>query len=158
MLSRAQGDTDACRDFEQKVMRRWFQYYELIRGVESDALEAALFPQLAPGTRVQKIINWIEENVQETEIIESAHSKFYLWANIRTRQQQQIKTIILNSRNDDGFDPWSNGCGVTSSTENAIKNQLLKISAEIQELDSTTFNSITELLKKEQQEAFQLAE
>lgn len=158
MLSRAQGDADACRAFEQKVMRRWFQYYKLIESAESTLLEKALFPQLTPGTRVKKIVDWIKENIRETKVIDAAKTRLYLWENIRTGKQRQIKSIVLKARNDGGFDPWSNGCGGTKSAENVIKNQLLKISAEIQELDSTTFDAIAKLLNPEQREAFQLAE
>ena len=150
------SDSNKCREHEKKAMARWIQYVQIIEPYIDEEIENLLYPQLTSGENIHSLSNWINNNVDSPQVVESAKKQIALWNTVSNKRKQIIMQIVKNARERLGFDPWSRGCGQPmNSSGQKIKNDLLQKSAEMQEFNNTTYDVLLELLSPEQRQQFE---
>jgi len=153
------GNVLKCKAYEKQSMQRWGEYLDIIAPYIDEEVAAALYPQLNTGEEVQRIANWIYKNSNDTKIHESVSKQLAIWNTIKKKQNETIIQLVINSRKQLGFDPWSRGCGQqTDTAAYKIKNELMQKSAEINEFDKATNNVLLRLLPEELRHSFESEE
>lgn len=150
------GDDEDCAEITQRAMKRWGNYQKIIDPYSSRSLELLIYPQLDLSNQVHDVMGWITSNITDEKILSTSNYQFSLWQTIHDRQQKEIISLVRKARTELGFDPWSRGCGHPgSSTATTIKNKLLQGSAEIVELNRSTFKVMLQKLSPVQRIQFE---
>jgi len=145
------GETEKCRIYEKQAMERWGKYLQIIAPSINEEVLLTLYPQLDTGEEVLFAKQWVFENITDINTLASVRQQVSLWSTIHNKQNQAVVDLVVKTRAQLGFDPWSRGCGMQAgSAIYKIKNKLLQKSAEIQEFNISTIDVILNLLTKKQ--------
>lgn len=155
LLSSLEGDEQRCAEITQRAMHRWGEYQKIIDPHMTKQLEPVIYPQLDLNNQVYDVMEWIELHITDENSLSRSRNQFSIWSAVHSRQQKELISLVRTARTELGFDPWSRGCGhPNSSTATSLKNKLLQGSAEIVELNRSTYNAILQQLSPEQRIQF----
>jgi hypothetical protein len=153
------GDALLCKVYEKRSMQRWGEYLAIISPYINAEVTSTLYPNLKTGEKIVRIENWIYKNSGDEKIRDSVSKQIAIWGVLNRKQNGAIIQLVIDARKLHGFDPWSRGCGQqTNSVVYKIKNELLQKTAEIQEFNNSTCNSLLYSLPKELRQLYESEE